>query len=364
MIEKYLTDKRKVLFFVDSFKGGAGNVVQILARSFTDRGCKVTVCCIEGTTSGRHPLDGVDVIGVKSGWHGRLKFIDHIFKVKKIIKSTNPDCVISFLFGISAVVGAAVSKKRDYTFVTSERSNPAALKPHGIIKSMVRSAYAKADSIVVLFDAFKNLENSLFVDKCVTIPNPVPLMKPCASLSHEEVTFVTIANEGPAKGLDLLIAAFAKVIKEGHNAKLYIYGDIKSNLIPEMIASNSLEDNVILAGYTHDVEKVLSESDVYIMPSRHEGFPNSLCEAMSAGKACIAFECHAGIGELIQNYVNGVLVPKEDVDKMASEIKNLIDNSEKIKIYGDNARKISDIYNVNAVTDMWDSLLANIVNTR
>lgn len=357
---KTLKECKKVLFFVDGFKGGAGNVVQILAKKLYDRKYDVTICCVGGTTEGRHNISGVKVFGIKSIYPYRLKYIQYIFEMKNKICEIHPDVVISFLFGVSAFAGAAIKKKRDYIFITSERSDPTALKPKGILQKMVRSAYKKADAIVVLFDAFKNLENGIFVEKCITIPNPIPVINNEKVLNEEYIRFVTIANEGYAKGLDLLIKVFAEVVKKYPKVQLDIYGSIKSDLIRNMIKEFGLEQNVNLAGYTQQVEKVLENASVYIMPSRNEGFPNALCEAMSAGKACVAFECHDGINELIQSRVNGIVVPKENINKMAEEIIKLIENPSLIIEYGMNAKMVANKYSVEHVVDMWEELFLHM----
>ncbi|MCR5368474.1 glycosyltransferase [Eubacterium sp.] len=358
MINQYLKKGKKVLFFVDGFVGGAGNVVQILAKEFAKKGCNVRICCLGGTTQGRHDLTGVSVVGYKKKGSKLSKYLCYIYGAKREIKVFNPDCVISFLFGISAFVGISVRKKRKYLFIPSERSNPSSLKPHGIIQKLVRSAYKKADGIVVLFDSFKRLEDGLFESKCYTIPNPVQINDISdKSEVSSPIKFITIANESKPKGLDLLIKSFEIAVKSHPEIQLFIYGKIFTDDLPSYIRDKKLENNIHLKGYTQEVNVVLSEADVYIMPSRYEGFPNSLCEAMAAGKACIAFECHKGISELIKNNENGIVVPAENTVEMATRIVELTESPEKIKALGRKAKDISTKFSVDLVVNMWDELL-------
>ena len=121
-----------------------------------------------------------------------------------------------------------------------------------------------------------------------------------------------------------------------------------------MITEKKIDGNIQLMGYTLDVKEPLSWADVYVMPSRHEGFPNSLCEAMSAGKCCIATLCHEGIKDLIEDEVNGLLTKVNDVEALAEKISYIIDNSDKIQKIGGEAENIYNKYNLNLITDMWE----------
>ncbi len=355
----YLKNGKRVLFFVDGFVGGAGNVVQILAKCFADSGCVVEICCFGGTTQGRHDLSGVSVVGIDNKKKKAIKDFSYTIAAKREINRFCPDCVISFLFGVSAFSGIAIKKTRDYLFVASERSDPSSLRPHGIVQKLVRSAYKKADGIVVLFDAFKDLEDGFFKNKCYTIPNPVPVLTcDTTRTSNRSMTFVTIANESFPKGLDLLLEAFSSAVEKEKDIQLKIYGNIHTDMIPCYIAQHDLKDNIHLMGYTQSVQSALQDADVYIMPSRHEGFPNSLCEAMSAGKACIAFECHKGISELITNGEDGIVVPPEDVHAMTDRIIWIAEHPEMVRFLGDNAKLIVERYSLESVVLKWDKLLA------
>ena len=352
----------KLLFFVDDFKGGAGNVIQILSNSFSKRGYVVSVCCLGGTTPGRHSLDGVEVYRIAKNKNKIFTYISFISKSRAIIKKEAPDCVISFLFGVSAFVNLA-NRGTGIPLIVSERSDPNYLKPRGIVKYLTEYAYKKSNAIVVLFDAFKGLSGGKYVKKAFTIPNPVPDIELASKkVDKHEIRFVTIANNTPPKGLDILVDAFVKARKTTDSITLHIYGSDNNGDLKKRIESSDACSYIKQMGYTLNVNDALDWADVYVMPSRHEGFPNSLCEAMSAGKCCIATECHHGITEIIQNGVNGITVAAEDVSGLARAIVSITSNPELISKLGNEAKKVSQKYNTDSILDDWQSLIRRVMN--
>ena len=345
-----------ILFCVDDFKGGAGNVVQLLSTELYHRNYKVSICILGGTTPGRHSLEGICVHRLPPCHNKLRRFYQHALDVRKLIIEERPDCVISFLFGVSAFVNLAMIGKC-IPLIVSERSDPKYLKPAGFLKVLTEFAYYRAQTIVVLFDCFRKISGGKYYKKTIVIPNPVPPITNCdhnRDVLGEGIRFVTIANDTPPKGLDILVSAFYTVVKYCPKATLRIYGSQKDDGLQRQISSLDLNDNVFLMGYTMNIIEPLSWSDVYVMPSRHEGFPNSLCEAMSAGKCCIATVCHEGIRELINDGVNGILAETENIKSLADKMLYVIDNPEKIHLIGEQAASISAKYNMNSILDLWE----------
>lgn len=97
-----------------------------------------------------------------------------------------------------------------------------------------------------------------------------------------------------------------------------------------------LESRVRFAGYCQDVAPVYAASDVIVIPSRSEGLPNVLLEAMALGTPVIATGV-GGIREVIQDGTNGRLVPSEDPVKMADAICPLLGNAEERAFFARNA---------------------------
>lgn len=357
-----MKQKKIILFFVDDFKGGAGNVVQIVSKGLEEREYCVHVCCVGGNTPGRHNLEGVTVHRIICKSKGYTKYFEMVWGIKRTISLVKPDCIISFVFAINAMVGVALGIKK-IPFITSERNDPFAIRPHGIFVPMLQHAYRKSTRIVVLFDAFKTLEGGKYIDKTITISNPVPK---CPFYEYNTdysngLSYVAIANYSEAKGYDILIRAFAELVKEYPNSKLEIYGKDSNDRIKNLIVEYKMEKHIFQMGYVLDINKVLQNNDIYVMPSRHEGFPNSLCEAMSAGKACIATRCHAGMTELISDGEDGILINVDDTIELTAAMKLFYEDNSLIRKYGDKARNIAEKYRTDIVVNKWRDLIECIV---
>lgn len=352
----------RLLLFVDDFKGGAGNVIQLLALEFKKREHDVAVVCLGGKTPGRYDLSGIPVYRIRARGSKIATYWGFGIDSRKLINQFRPDCVISFLFGVSSFVNLALVGKR-IPLIVSERSDPNYLKPKGIIELLTEFAYKRANAIVVLFDSFRNLSGGKYFNKATTIPNPVLAINlPTKTVEQNRIRFVTIANNTPPKGLDLLISAFIAAREASNNIVLRIYGSDRSGELQKMVDSNDALSYIQLMGYTLNVNEALEWADVYVMPSRHEGFPNSLCEAMSAGKCCIATECHKGITEIIQNGDNGYLVPAENAQELAKAIVNIANNPTSIKEIGEEAKKVAQKYNIGCVLDEWEHLIQRVLH--
>ena len=350
----------RILLFVDDFKGGAGNVIQLLALEFFKRKHDVEVVCLGGDTTGRYDLSNIKVHRVARKSNKFATYTSFVASSRRIINDYSPDCVISFLFGVSSFVNLALVGKK-IPLIVSERSDPNYLKPTGLINILTEFAYKRSNAIVVLFDAFKRLSEGKYVEKAVTIHNPVPAISlPQKIADPSRINFVTVANNTPPKGLDILVEAFIEARKQTRAIELRIYGTDKGDQLKRMVVSNDASSYIQLMGYTLKVNEALAWADVYVMPSRHEGFPNSLCEAMSAGKCCIATECHEGITEIIQNGENGITVPSESVDELARAIVNLAKNYKNINKLGLEAKNVSQKYSPDRIFDEWEQLIRRV----
>lgn len=89
----------------------------------------------------------------------------------------------------------------------------------------------------------------------------------------------------------------------------------------------------------------LANAEIFAFTSTSEGFPNALAEAMSAGLAVVAYDCMAGPSDLIDDGVNGYLVPENDEELFKKRLISLIENSELRKHFGQEAKnKIRRFY--------------------
>ena len=151
------------------------------------------------------------------------------------------------------------------------------------------------------------------------------------NLLESDYVITAVGHFIEVKGWDIAVPAFAQVCENIPNAKLLLVGKKTSDSYYQKICDQikyfDLKDNVIFAGNRSDIPDILAASDLFILPSRSEGTPAALIEAMASGLPCIATNA-GGIPEVITNGDNGYLFEKENVGELADKIKSVALNSD------------------------------------
>jgi glycosyltransferase involved in cell wall biosynthesis len=106
----------------------------------------------------------------------------------------------------------------------------------------------------------------------------------------------------------------------------------------------------------------MSQSGIFVLSSRTEGFPNVLGEAMACGLPVVSFDCPSGPSEMIQDGVNGLLVPPENIQELSSALERLMSSAELRKKLGEQARKITEPYSLDKIVQSWEELIVEVVN--
>ena len=184
-------------------------------------------------------------------------------------------------------------------------------------------------------------------DRIYDIPNGIEITdikKTRYSSKNRNVIFVGNLSQQPRKGIDILIKAWKNVTNIYPDAFLSIVGDGPLNVYQEYLRKNEVDGTVNLLGKRDDVRKLLVEADIFVLPSRREGMPNALMEAMLVGLPCIATDI-SGSQDLIKNGKNGLLIPPTDVQRLSDAIVYLMDHSELAGKMGAAARETINTFN-------------------
>jgi glycosyltransferase involved in cell wall biosynthesis len=151
-------------------------------------------------------------------------------------------------------------------------------------------------------------------------------------------TLTTVANLRAEKGHDVLLSAAAIVCSAYPDLRVQLVGAGPMRAALEQQARDlGIEEKVIFCGHREDVPELLAASDLFVLPSQSEAFPNGLVEAMAAGLPSIASDV-GGIPELVQHGRNGLLVPPGDVAALAAALVRLLDDADYARRLGDAAR--------------------------
>lgn len=150
----------------------------------------------------------------------------------------------------------------------------------------------------------------------------------------------TIGRLSPVKGQKYLIEAMAMVLSKRKDARLVMVGDgPEEAALKDLAGSLGIGSSVRFIGSTFDTRRLLSVMDIFVLPSVKEGLGIALLEALASGKCCIASDV-GGIGNVIRNGVNGILVPSGDSTSLAREILRLSDDAALRKAMGISGREV------------------------
>ena len=176
------------------------------------------------------------------------------------------------------------------------------------------------------------------------IPNGIDLTGPSKTVYNKAETVLFVGNlyQQPAKGVDILLKAWVIVLASVPSAKLEIVGDGDLEAYRNYCSELSIQSSVIFHGRRQDVPELMTMSDVFVLPSRREGMPNVLMEAILRGLPCVATEV-SGSQDLIQDGANGLLVKVADYRSLAEKIIYLLEHRDKAELMGRKARQ--DIIN-------------------
>ncbi len=292
----------RILCFVDCLgAGGAQRQMVELAMGFMELGHHVSFLTY-------HHLPFFNPLLEKEGISIDLiqepGYIRRLFKVRRFIRSGKYDAVLAFLEGSNFMGEFAGIPYRKWKLVIGERSaNP------GILQSLTMKVYRWfhffADAIVANSRANMELVRIanpfLPISKCHIIYNIIDFKRfqPSNNFIYRKgyrISVVIAARIRPEKNMGRLIEALALLSKE-EQQKIRIdwYGsydhEIKSNSLLvnalEQIKEKGLEGVLAFHEATHDIVKIIQESDAVGLFSTYEGFPNCICEAMACEKPVI-----------------------------------------------------------------------------
>lgn len=143
------------------------------------------------------------------------------------------------------------------------------------------------------------------------------------------------------KGVDLALDALKIVIEHEPDTKLWIIGDGKERENLEKKAENlSISKSVEFKGFVKDVDAILCQCSLLVLPSRWEGFGLVLLEAMRLGIPCIAFD-HTAANEIIIDNHSGFLIPNMDIELLANKMHTLISDKLLAEKMGKNGKEIA-----------------------
>ncbi|MBK3495595.1 glycosyltransferase [Viridibacillus sp. YIM B01967] len=171
-----------------------------------------------------------------------------------------------------------------------------------------------------------------------------------------------IARYSPEKRIDEAIHSFAKVVQNVPKAKLEVYGaGAEKEKLEELIKELKLTNNVFLKGYTNHVQDIVTKASVSLITSSDEGMSIALIESLASRTPVISYDINYGPSEIIENGVNGYVVPNGDKEQLAEKIIHLLNHPEEVATLGAAGQKlVATEYTPEGYYEKWHDLLHNL----
>ena len=315
--------------------GGAERTAARLASHWAALGVDVTLITLDSSERDSYPLNAsVRRVGLglmaesHSRWEAVRNNAGRLRALRRAIQTTGAPLVLSFtdkmnITTLLACIGLRVQ------IVACERTDP---RQHNIGRTWSRLRqllYRRCQGLVVQTAAVRDWSRALVRGRPVyVIPNAAfqpEATHPDGSAPDGRRRIVGLGRLADHKGFDLLLAAFLEVAGDHPDWILEIFGEGDQRPFLEQFRdTHQHADRILFPGWTDRPAAALSRGEIFVLPSRYEGFPNALLEAMACGLACISFDCDSGPREIIRPGVDGLLVPAADVARLASALDQLM----------------------------------------
>lgn len=343
--------------------GGAERQIIMLSNEMVMRGHEVHMIVLNEFKSPYSISDKVIVHDLSRKETGIFRIFKRFMALKNEIKQIKPDITINYnLQGayFSLLVGKGICGKILY----SERGDPYDSEYSGLL-GKVRDVTCKyVDAFVFQSEGARDFfrlstkQKSTVIHNSVTVPQykyPIPKVR--------DNRIVTVGRLHPQKNPWLLVDAFALIAEKHPEVTLEFYGDGQlRNEIQAKIDGLGLGDRIHLNASRKDIFDCIRTARLFVLASDYEGMPNALMEAMSLGLPCISADCRpGGARTLIEDGVNGFIVPVRDSQAMAEKMDYVLNNPEIANKIAIEARYLGVTHTNEATFNKWDKFLNSII---
>lgn len=355
---------KKILIVTNNLiGGGAERVITTISNYFSSRNIKVIIVIFKNYETFYKLSSDVEIIPIKS--KSKIRIIEKIkqyLEIRKIVKNHNPDIILSMpeeiaIYTVFFLLGIRVP------IVVSERNNPWIMPSKKITRICRRLFYPCASGFIFQTRDAANYFSRKIQKKSVVIPNPLDLSiipEPWKGKRRKEI--VSVGRLEAQKNHKLLISAFKLFYDKHPDYVLKIYGEGSLRIELESYVNSILPKGaVVFPGQKKDILTQINGASIFVLSSDYEGMPNALIEAMAIGMPVISTDCPSGgPAELIEDGINGLLVPVGDNILLYKSMCKIVENNDYALYLGANAELIKNKLNSSIIVKQWEDFLYNI----
>ena len=299
---------------------------------------------------------------------GRVRgFCARFRRLRAIWKQERPDVILSFI-GYNNIFAILTSRGLRIPVAVSVRSNPSREYASAKLRLPAFGLFRQAAGVVLQTQDARSFFPKSIQKKAVVLPNAInpDFIRPRYEGTREKAV-VSVGRLDANKNQDYLIRAFAKAHKEHPDYTLHLYGDGPMRGDFEALGFQlGIREAVVFEGIVDGVQEKIADKQIFVLPSREEGMPNALLEAMGAGLACISTDCPCGgPRDLIRDGINGFLVPVETKDPeqilLTKRLLQLMEDPDLSRRMGEEAMKVQEYYSPEQINGKWDRYLRSLM---
>ena len=357
--------KGTLLFYINAIhEGGAERVIIQLAKHFSEIGYRsilVTSFIDENEYEVPNSVERITIEEKQSKKNVIVRNIQRIIALRKICKKYKADALISFMAepNLRAVIANIGLKTKT---IVSVRNDPKREYSGFLGRFIGKCLLPMADGCVFQTEDAKNWFPKSLKSKSQVIFNDVDrIFFETEYVGGKDI--VTLGRLCEQKNQRMLIDAFSEICDKHKDVDLMIYGiGPLSEQLKQQISSLNLESRVFLMGLTSESNNVLSKARCFVLSSDYEGMPNALLEALAIGVPSISTDCPCGGPRmLIEDGINGLLVPINDTEEMTKALDSLLSNPCKASEMGSNAKDMSLRYSTDKVFEQWRRYIESVI---
>lgn len=361
-------------------KGGAERVISLILKELDKmQNINVHFIMLEDGSEYEIPSKIKPIVFSSTPKSGIKKLIELPFsawKLKRYIKDNHIETVMSFLYRPNYINILSTLFGSKHKSIINIRSTTSRYKKEGLLGKvnlfLVKCLFNQADIII---SNSKGVDEDLKLLMSITsdtkvIHNPVDLeyinskKKVCEDsvfdFLNDKKYIISVGRLISLKRNNDLLAAFYELQKKDDDLELIFLGDgdLKDILI-SYSKELEIEDKVHFLGNVENPFYYLYHSNLFVLNSEIEGFPNVLIEAMACGLPVISSDCKSGPREILGNEEYGLLYPVENVSALVEKMKQFLygdidlDNMEKKNLY-----RLED-FNINKIMGEFKQVLLN-----
>lgn len=285
-------------------------------------------------------------------------------RVARMLAKVRPDIVNVHYVDTTAVYFQFLRAVFGYRLVLTAHGSDLLQPSNSVQRLVVPQVLRRADAVMTVSEALTRRAAELGAE-ARTVPNGVDYDFWSALPRQEAIppVVVTVGRLHPVKGHDLLIEAFAHIAESVPDAELHLVGDGEERTALEALARElGLERRVRFLGRLgrEEVRGALAQASVFVLPSRSEGLPLALLEAMASGTPAVSTDV-GGVSEVIRADTEGVLVPPDDMAALAHTVGTVLTDPARRAELSRSGQARARYFSSSRVIDVYEAVFTDLL---